>query len=171
MLPGYFATPLTGRIEWSQALPATAMAGLIASVLMMTPLAAFGLGMLIGGSLSVVFYRRRIPVANITPWMGVRLGMVSGILGGAIFVALLALGTTLFHAWDNIRARLIEVVEQAALRNPDPQAQQALEFFKSSQGIEVLLVTALIGTLVAFVVFSGLGGAVGAALTRRKEHL
>lgn len=169
-LPAYFSSPLTTRIEWSQALPATALAGLIAAVLMMTPLAGFGLGMLIGGSLSVVFYRRRIPVAQVTPGMGARLGMVSGILGGGIFAALLSIGTMLFHAWDSIRAKLIAVVEQTAARNPDPQAQQAMEFFKSPEGIVLLLTTALIGTLIAFVIFSGLGGVLGAALLRRKEH-
>lgn len=146
------------------------MAGLITALLMMTPLAYFGFGMLIGGSLSVVFYRRRVPVANVTPGMGARLGMVSGILGGGIFAALLSVGTTLFHAWDNVRAKLIEVVEQTAARNPDPQTQQALEFFKSPDGIVLLLTTALIGALIAFVIFSGLGGALGAAFLRRKEH-
>jgi hypothetical protein len=169
-LPPYFASALTNRIEWSQALPATALAGLIAAVLMMTPLAGFGLGMLIGGSMSVVFYRRRIPMAHVTPGMGARLGMVTGILGGSIFAALLSIGTMLFHAWDTIRGKLIEVVEQTAARNPDPQAQQAMEFFKSPEGIVLLLTTALIGTLIAFVIFSGLGGALGAALLRRKEH-
>jgi hypothetical protein len=169
-LPAYFGAPLTTRIEWSQALPATALAGLITALLMMTPLAYFGFGMLIGGSLSVVFYRRRVPVANVTPGMGARLGMVSGILGGGIFAALLSVGTTLFHAWDSVRAKLIEVVEQTAARNPDPQTQQALEFFKSPDGIVLLLTTALIGALLAFVIFSGLGGALGAAFLRRKEH-
>jgi hypothetical protein len=168
-LPTYFGAPLANRIEWSQALPATALAGLIAAVLMMTPLAGFGLGMLIGGSLSVVFYRRRIPVVNLTPGMGARLGMASGILGGVIFVALLSIGTVLMHAWDSIRDKLIEIVNQTAARNPDPQSQQALEFFKSPNGIVLLLITALIGTLVAFVIFSGLGGALGAILLRRKE--
>ena len=96
--------------------------------------------------------------------------MVTGILGGGIFAALLSIGTMLFHAWDTIRGKLIEVVEQTAARNPDPQAQQALEFFKSPEGIVLLLTTALIGTLLAFVIFSGLGGALGAALLRRKEH-
>jgi len=169
-LPAYFGAPLTTRIEWSEALPATALAGLITALLMMTPLAYFGFGMLIGGSLSVVFYRRRVPVANVTPGMGARLGMVSGILGGGIFAALLSVGTTLFHAWDSVRAKLIEVVEQTAARNPDPQTQQALEFFKSPDGIVLLLTTALIGALIAFVIFSGLGGALGAAFLRRKEH-
>ncbi len=168
--PAYFSSPLGTRIEWSQALPASALAGLIAAVLMMTPLAGFGLGMLIGGSLSVVFYRRRIPVARVTTGMGARLGMVSGILGGGIFAALLSIGTVLFHAWNSVHAKLLEVIEQTAARNSDPQAQQALEFFKSPNGIALLLTTALIGTLMAFVIFSGLGGALGAALLRRKEH-
>ena len=169
-LPAYYGSPLSNRIEWSQALPATALAGLIAAVLMMTPLAGFGLGMVIGGCLSVVFYRRRNPVANVTPGMGARLGMVAGILGGGIFAALLSVGTMLFHAWNGVRGKLIEVVEQAAARNPDPEARQALEFFKSPDGIVLLLTTAVIGTLIAFVIFSGLGGALGAALLRRKEN-
>jgi len=166
----YLSSSLAGRIDWSKALPATALAGLIAAVLMMTPLAAFGLGMLIGGSLSVVFYRRRNPVANITPGMGSRLGMASGVLGGCIFAVLLSAGTVLLHAWDQIRQKVIELVEQAAARNPDPQTQQAMEFFKTEQGIALLVTSALVGTLVAFVIFSGLGGALGAALLRRKER-
>ena len=96
-LPAYFGASLSPRIEWSQALPATALAGLIAAVLMMTPLAGFGLGMLIGGTLSVVFYRRRTPLANVTPGMGARLGMISGILGGSIFVTLLSIVFSVIH--------------------------------------------------------------------------
>ena len=169
-LQPYFASPLTTRIEWSQALPAAALAGLIAAVLMMTPLAGFGLGMLIGGSLSVVFYRRRLPVANVTPGMGARLGIVSGLLGGCIFAALLSIGTVVFHAGDSIREKLMEGMQQAAARNPDPQAQQVMEFFKSPEGIVVLLTVALIGVVLAFIIFSGLGGAIGAALLRKKER-
>jgi hypothetical protein len=170
-LPGpYFSTSLTTRIDWARAWPATALAGLIAAVLMMTPLRAFGLGMLIGGSLSVVFYRRRNPLANITPGMGSRLGMASGVLGGCIFTLLLGAGAVALHAWDQIRQKVIELVEQAAARNPDPQAQQAMEFFKTPQGIALLVTSALVATLVGFVIFSGLGGALGAALLRRKER-
>ena len=42
-------------------------------------------------------------MAHVTPGMGARLGMVTGILGGGIFAALLSIGTMLFHAWDTIR--------------------------------------------------------------------
>src|SRR5258705_9336198 len=93
-------------IDWAQALPATSLAGLIAALLMMTPLAAFGLAMLIGGSLSVVFYRRRNPVANITPGMGSRLGMVSGMLGGFIFAVLLAAGDVFVPCWGSNRQQI-----------------------------------------------------------------
>ncbi len=137
---------------------------------MMTPLAGFGLGMVIGGSLSVVFYRRRLPVANVTPWMGARLGMVAGILGAGIFAALLSIGSVVLHAGDAIRAKLMEGMEQAAARNSDPQAQQIMEFFKTPQGIVVLLTVALIGILLGFVIFSGVGGAIGAAMLRRKDR-
>jgi hypothetical protein len=76
----------------------------------------------------------------------------------------------LLHEWGQVRDKALEVVAQAAARNPDPQAQQALEFFKTDQGIALLVTSAWIGTLVAFVIFSGLGGAIGAALTGRKQR-
>ena len=139
---------------------------------MITPFAGLGLGMLIGGSLSVVFYRRRVPAARVTPGMGARLGMVTGVLGSGLLAIVLAIRTLLFHGWDRVREDLIAGVEQAAARNPDPQTHQVVEFLKSPQGVVLLLSMALITTLVAFVIFSGLGGALGAALLRRrKEHL
>ena len=162
-LPAYFGSSLATRIEWSQAWRATALAGLIAAVLMITPFAGLGLGMLIGGSLSVVFYRRRVPAARVTPGMGARLGMVTGVVGSGILAIVLAVRTLLSHGWDSVREDLIAGVEQAAARNPGPQAHQVVEFLKSPQGVVLLLIMALI-TLVIFVVFSGLGGALGAAL-------
>src|SRR5207245_1580367 len=122
-----------------------------------------GLGIVIGGVLSVVFYRRRNPLANITPRMGSRLGMASGALGGCIFTLLLCAATVILNGWDQIRQKVIELVAQTAARNSDPQAQQALEFFKTEQGITLLVASGLVVTLVAFVIFSGLGGALGAA--------
>jgi ABC-type transport system involved in cytochrome bd biosynthesis fused ATPase/permease subunit len=171
-LPAYFGASLGTRIEWSQAWPATALAGLIAALLMITPFAGLGLGMLIGGSLSVVFYRRRVPAARVTPGMGARLGMVTGVLGSGLLAIVLAIRTLLLHRWDSVRQDLIAGVEQAAARNPDPQTHQVVEFLKSPQGVVLLLSMAMITTLVVFVIFSGLGGALGAALLRRrKEHL
>jgi hypothetical protein len=167
----YLISPRAIGIDWAQALPATSLAGLIAAVLMMTPLAAFGLGMLIGGSLSVVFYRRRNPVANITPGMGWRLGMASGVLGGCVFSVMVCVQAFLRHEWGEIRQKVIEVVEQTAARNPDAQTQQAIEFFRTDQGIALIMTSGLVITLVALVIVSGLGGALGAAMFRRKQQL
>jgi hypothetical protein len=167
----YSIPPRTTGIDWAQALPATSLAGLIAAVLMMTPLAAFGLGMLIGGSLSVVFYRRRNPMANITPAMGWRLGMASGILGGCVFSVMVCVQAFLRHEWGEIRQKVVEVIEQTAARNPDAQTQQAIEFFRTDQGIALIMTSGLLVTLVVLVILSGLGGALGAALLRRKQRL
>ena len=119
----------------------------------------------------MVFYRRRIPLAHITPGMGARLGMASGVLGGCIFTVLLSAFTFVFGLWDQVREKVIEVIEQTAARNPDPQAQQAVEFFKTQQGMALLVCASLVLILMAFVIFSGLGGALGAALLRRRERL
>ena len=169
-LPAYFGSSLAPRIDWSQARPATALAGLIAAVLMITPFAGLGLGMLIGGSLSVVFYRRRVPAARLTPGMGARLGMVTGVLGSVCLAIVLAIRTLLTHGWESVREDLIMGVEQAAARNPDPQTHQVVEFLKSPQGIVLLLIMALITTVIFFVIFSGLGGALGAILLRRRKE-
>ena len=169
-LPVYFGSSLATRIDWSQAWPATALAGLIAAVLMITPFAGLGLGMLIGGSLSVVFYRRRVPAARLTPGMGARLGMVTGVLGSVCLAIVLAIRTLLTHGWESVREDLITGVEQAASRNPDPQTHQVVEFLKSPQGLVLLLIMALITTVIFFVIFSGLGGALGAFLLRRRKE-
>ncbi len=170
-LPPYFGASLAPRIDWSQARPAVTLAALIGAVLMITPFAGLGLGMLIGGSLSVVFYRRRVPAVRLTPGMGARLGMVTGVMGSGILAIVLAVRTLLSHGWESVRADLISGVEQAAARNPDPQTHQVVKFLESPQGIVLLLVMALITTMIFFVIFSGLGGALGAALLRRRKEL
>jgi hypothetical protein len=75
------------------------------------------------------------------------------------------------HEWGEIRQKVIEVVEQTAARNPDAQTQQAIEFFRTDQGIALIMTSGLVITLVALVILSGLGGALGAALLRRKQQL
>src|SRR5213083_2426010 len=54
--PGSHANrPQISALQWSYALPAAALAGLISAVMMMIPVGAFGLGMLAAGALSVMF--------------------------------------------------------------------------------------------------------------------
>jgi hypothetical protein len=49
--------------------------------------------------------------------------------------------------------------------------QQAMDFYKSSQGFTVMIVVGLVLVLAAFLLLSGLGGLIGAALLKRKTNL
>lgn len=158
-------------IQWSQAIPSAALAGLIAAVLMFIPLGAFGLGMIAAGVLAVLFYRRRHPFGTLTPGVGARLGVVSGIFGFAIFAVFTAIEVLVFHSGGQLRATLLEAVQQSASRTSDPQAQQILDYLKSPPGLALVMGMGLAVMFAAFLILSSLGGALGAVLLRRKEKL
>jgi hypothetical protein len=160
-----------GTIEWSQALPAAAIAGLVAAILMVIPLGAFGLGMLAAGALSVLLYRRRNPGASLTAGVGARLGALSGMLGFGIFAFFTAIETLLFHTGGELRAALLEAIKQSAARSSDPQAQQVIEYLQSPPGLALVMAAGLIVMLIAFLIFSCLGGVIGAALMRQKDKV
>jgi len=157
-------------IEWSHALSAAAWAGLIAAFVLMLPLAAFGFGMLAAGALTVVFYRRQRPETEVTPAAGAKLGAVSGVLGFAVLAILMAVGMSLFHMGDELRATFLDTLQQSAAHSASPEAQQLVQFFKSPAGFAAMLVAALVVMFLAFIIFSSLGGALGAALLRRKNR-
>jgi hypothetical protein len=102
--------------------------------------------------------------------MGARLGAVSGALGFGIFAILISIEVVVFRAGEDLRKTLLEAVRQSAARSPDPQAQQMLEYLKTPQGLALVMVLGLIVMFLIFLIFSSLGGAVGAALLRRKDR-
>lgn len=157
-------------IQWSQALPAAALAGVIAAGLMFIRLGIFGLGMMSAGVLAVLFYRRRSPGGTLSAGMGARLGMVSGVLGFAMFALFTAVEMLVFHSGGQLRMALLEAIEQSALRSPDPEAQQFLTYLKSPPGLALVMALTLVAMFLAFLIFAGLGGALAAALQRRKER-
>jgi ABC-type transport system involved in multi-copper enzyme maturation permease subunit len=159
-----------GHIQWSQALPSAAIAGFVAAIIMMIPLGAFGLGMLAAGALAAVLYQRRNPTSILTPGMGAKLGAVSGALGFGIFAILTSASMLILHSGGQMRTALLDAVQQSVARNSDPQAQEVLEFLKTPPGLAWMMVFVLIVMFVAFLVFSSVGGALGAALLRRKHR-
>jgi hypothetical protein len=164
-------TPGATAIQWSQALPSAALAGLIAAVLMFIPLGAFGLGMIAAGVLAVLFYRRRNPLASLSPGMGARLGALSGLLGFGIFAVFTSVEVVAFHSGGQLRAALLEAVQQSAARASDPQAQQILDYLKSPPGLALVMVLGLAFMFVVFLILSSLGGALGAMLLRHRNRL
>jgi hypothetical protein len=146
------------------------MAGMIGSFLLQYPLGALGLGMLIAGLLSVVFYRWRNAGADLTPGMGARLGAASGIFGFLMLLIFTSISATSPEGRSQMRKLLVGVVEQAAARATDPKAQHAMDFFRTPQGRVAIMVLLMAFAFVAFLISSTLGGALGAALLRRKPR-
>ena len=144
----------------------------MAAVVMIIPAGPLGLVMLAAaGALSVLFYRRRNPVAALTTGAGARLGALSGVLGFGIFAIFTAIEMLVFRTGGQLRDAMLQAIQQSAARSSDPQAQQAIEYLKSPQGLALMMALGLIGVCLAFMVFSSLGAALAAALLQRKERL
>jgi hypothetical protein len=160
----------TAGIQWSQALPSAALAGLIAAVLMLVPLGALGPAMISAGVLAVWFYRRRNPGGTLSAGMGARLGVVSGVIGFGISAVFTAIEMLVFHNGGELRAFLLEQIEQSALRTSDPQAQHVFSYFKSPPGLALVMALGLVMMFFIFLIFSSLGGTLAAAFLRRRER-
>jgi hypothetical protein len=161
--------PRSSAVEWSQALPAAGIAVLAAIFLMVLGMPA-GLGMFAAGFLSVLLYRRRCPATHLTAGMGVRLGALTGGLGFGVLAAILALWTA-FRSSKEIHDALLNYIREYAAHSSDPHMQQVLDLFNTPEGFTFIMILTLIMSLLAFLLFSTLGGVVGAFLLHRKERL
>jgi hypothetical protein len=129
-----------------------------------------GLGMLAAGFLSVVLYRRRCPATHITAGMGARLGALTGGLGFGVLVAILALWTAL-RSGKEIHDAFLNYIRETAAHTSDPRMQQVIDLVNTPDGFTFIMVLSLILTLVGFLIFSSLGGTVGAFLLHRKDRM
>ncbi len=144
-------------------------AGVIAAVLSSLPLGpAFIFALPLAGFLCVLFYRRRSLTEEPSPGAGFRLGALTGLFGFVIFIVLTALEILVFRAQNELRDAMIQAVRQAQARSADPQARQMLDYFMTPPGLVFMMVFGFIFMCIAFVLLSGLGGAISAGLLRRK---
>jgi len=157
-------------IEWSQGLPAATLAGLISAVLMVIPLGGLGIGMLAGGTLAVMLYRRRLPLANPSAAIGARLGAASGAIAFVVFSIITAIQVLVFHGGSELRAALLESIKQTAARTTDPQMQPMLDYLRTPAGLELVMALGFAFMFIVFLVLSSAGGAIGAALLRRNQR-
>ena len=129
---------------------------------------AFVLVLPLAGFLCVALYRRR-SLQEPSRGAGFQLGALSGLIGSAFFFVLTAVQTLAFHAQDQLRDAMIQAIRQAQARSADPQAKQMFDYFMTPQGLIVMMIFGFIFTAIVFVLLSGLGGAVSAAIFRRKR--
>ena len=162
-----------GAIDWSHALAAAAFAVLLAAAFIVIPIGTpVGLAVLASGFLAVLFYRRKTSALNLTLGLGARLGALTGMVGYVASMVFLAVETSAFHVGGEVHKKLLVVLaEHAPAPGSDPQLQQVMEFYKTSQGFTVMMLIGLVMALAAFLLLGSLGGVIGAALLRRKANL
>jgi uncharacterized protein involved in cysteine biosynthesis len=159
---------------WRAALSSALVAGLLAAVGTSIPIIPLAmLCMFASGGLAVTLYRRRAGYHTVTPWMGAKLGLLAGGLG----FGLLALLSTfrLFAASERteLRSAFLAKLQEATAATPDPDVRQAMEQFggyiATDHGLIIMVLIFLAVAAIFFLLFSALGGALGAALFGRES--
>ena len=162
-----YAVISPGRIEWAYGVRAAALAVLIAAIpLSLLVGAPLGLSMLVAGFVSVMIYRRRFPYP-LTAKMGVQLGAASGAIAFIILVIGVAATEKSLHGWAHAQQWIVNRIQQSASGSPPDQVQLLVDFFNSPAGMAIAVAMLFVG----FLIFSGVGGALGALLLRRRQHL
>jgi small-conductance mechanosensitive channel len=156
-------------MQWSEAFKPSALAALVASLLMMLGLNPF-VAMFSVGFLAVVFFRQRRQGPTVKPGTGARLGALSGFFCFAITALLTALASTVSDFRTKIREQILENVEKwAGSRPADPQIQAALDQLKTPEGFITALILASILFFVLSILLASLGGALGGVILGRRD--
>ena len=126
-------------------------------------------GMIASGALSAIFYYHRAAARNLTNGVGAKLGALSGIVG-SLFTAVYMVAVGFFWGFQRLRELMMDQLNQYAAQAKNPRQLQMIEYFKTSQGFEVILVLGIIVMCFLFLIFLTAGGALGAAWVRRRNR-
>ena len=164
-------------IHWPSALPKTAASGfatvaMLVLVVTVTQVPALSLLVLpLGGALSVFLYSRGDNRGRITAGHGARLGAVTGLFAFIVY------GVIVTAEMSAKRGELLDMLrktlQEAAARNPNPQAQEMVQQIMTPAGLATLMALTAVIFLFTFLVLSSLGGSVGAAIvnsTRQEDE-
>jgi hypothetical protein len=157
---------------WQAANLAAGLGALAALVVMLAtglPQLGFIVWMLGGGMLAVLIYRRRQHLGAMTTGAGARLGARAGVMGFVIFGLLSLVQMLAMRGSGQLRAALEQALKTSAERSGNPEAQQMVQQFLTPEGMRTLIVLGIVLMLVLFVAVSSLGGAIAAALSRKRE--
>jgi hypothetical protein len=142
-------------------------AGTVAGVLCLVPgLAIFALPL--AGLICVLLHRRATMAKELTPGAGFRLGAKAGIVGFVILALVRILSTFAMHAQDTVRTSAIEAVQRTGSFYNDQEIKEAVEVLKTPGGLAFSLIVGALIVSAIFAILCGIGGAVSAALLRRK---
>jgi hypothetical protein len=113
-------------------------------------------------------YRRHRPVA-IGRGQGARMGAMMGLLSFAFFLAFFLISISFQHA--QYRDVMITQIHQLSAQNPDPQAQQMLQWFATPDGLITFTAIALVTILLICLAVGSGSGAIAIALRKDQKPL
>jgi hypothetical protein len=167
---GLSASAFSRGIVWSTAIRASAIAALIAALVMTLGLMVPLLAVLGAGFLAVNLYHRQSPGWSVNARSGAKLGAMCGVLFFGISTIFETLAMALFHTGGQIRQKMLEALQQAAARSSDPQVLAAFETLKTPAGMALMLVFGFGVLFVVSIAAASIAGALtGAFLGRRNR--
>ena len=165
-LPSELST--TAGIDWKYFLRTAIPLAALTDVLTMTlhPLALF---VLLPANLlwAISRYRRHRPIA-IRSGQGARMGAMMGLLTFTFFFAFFLISISFQRT--QYHDLMVSQIQQISAQNPDPQAQQILQWFTTPDGLIAFTAFALITLLLLCLALGSGSGALLGALRKEKRH-
>ncbi|MGC2743735.1 MAG: hypothetical protein WA672_11135 [Candidatus Angelobacter sp.] len=112
-------------------------------------------------------YSRHRPVA-IGSRQGARMGAMMGLLSFAFFLAFFLVTISFRHA--QYRDIMIAQIQQISAQNPDPQAQQMLQWFSTPDGLITFTAIALVTILLICLALGTGSGAAAIAWRQNRKR-
>ena len=160
---------LTTGIAWQDfiraAAPLAALTGILTLVL---PPLGFVVLLPVNLIWAISRYLRRRPMA-LRSGQGARMGAMMAVLSFGFFLASFFAGISLF--WGEYRNVMIDRLHAIAAQNPDPQAQQTMQWITTPNGFIVFTAVSLGAIFLIFLVIGMGSGALAVALGRAKNRL
>jgi hypothetical protein len=119
-----------------------------------------------GGWLAVVLSGRRA-LGTLRPATGARLGAMSGLFLFGVSTLFETLAVIFLHKGVELRAQVLDKVQQISQRYPGPEVQPFLDFVKTPEGFAFMMAGSVIFALVAFIALGSAGGAIAASVMGR----
>jgi hypothetical protein len=150
-------------------------AGLVAGMGTLVPFVPFiSLCMVAAGGVAITLYKRRMPYVAVNARRGFRIGALAGCFGFLLNAITSSLGMLSAGNRTALRSEMQERLKEALASNSEPTAQQMMkhlgERITTPAGLAFLFLLSLCLFGLMFVLLSGVGGAIGAALFGKKAH-
>jgi hypothetical protein len=159
---------LTSGIAWRDfigaAAPLAALTGIL--TLILPPLGFFVL-LPVNLIWAIARYLRRRPMA-LRSGQGARMGAMMGALSFGFFLVSFFAGISVF--WAEYRNVMIGRLHEIAAQNPDPQAQQMMQWITTPDGFMVFTACSLAAVLLIFLIIGMGSGALAVALGRARNR-